>query len=144
MSEQTRNILLIEDDTDHAELAKFYIHESSEKMTIVTIEDGAAALEYIQAIREGSQPMPWLILLDLKVPKYDGHEILSVLKTDEDLSIIPVVIFSTSNSRKDICEALRTGANGYIVKPMQPDSYGNVFEKILAYWELSQHHICYG
>ena len=77
----------------------------------------------------------------MKLPKYDGHEILNRIKSSKRLAGIPVVIFSTSNSGKDIKRALSSYANSYIVKPMEADQYGEVINEILQYWELNQHHL---
>ncbi|MCG8038746.1 MAG: response regulator [Candidatus Thiodiazotropha taylori] len=141
MVSQSRIILLIEDDGDHAELAEFYIKEYDANIDVVRISDGAEALQYIGQIRKKILPAPWIVLLDLKLPKYDGHEILTEFKSDNFLKRIPVIIFSTSNSIKDITKAVTSGCNSYIVKPMEPDSYGLIFPKIISYWELCQHHL---
>jgi CheY-like chemotaxis protein len=78
------------------------------------------------------------------LPKYDGHEILARIKNSRRLARIPVVIFSTSSSSRDIRRALDNYANSYIVKPMEADRYGEVISEILHYWELNQHHLVQG
>ena len=84
---------------------------------------------------------PWLVLLDIKLPKYDGHEVLSHLKANEILRKIPVVMFTTSNAMSDIEAALVNGANSYVQKPTQAGEFGSVIAKILDYWALNQHGI---
>ncbi len=143
MSEpRTEQLLLVEDSDDHAELAEFYITDYSERICVDRLHDGAEAMTYLERMEASpEQSLPWLVLLDLKLPKYDGHEILARIKGSERLAGIPVVIFSTSNSGKDIKRALKNYANSYIVKPMEADRYGEVITKILQYWELNQHRL---
>ena len=135
-------LLLVEDSDDHAELAEFYITDYSDKIRVDRLHDGAEAMIYLERMEASlEQTLPWLVLLDLKLPKYDGHEILARIKNSKRLAGVPVVIFSTSNSGKDIKRALNNYANSYIVKPMEADRYGEVISEILQYWELNQHHL---
>ncbi len=133
-------ILLIEDDDDHAELAEFYITNCCDK-DVVRLSDGEQAMDYITQLEEKTEPLPWLILLDLKIPKYDGHEILTRIKSSTDLLKCPVVMFTTSNSNKDIQKALELKANSYILKPTEAGKYGDVLEEVIDYWKLDQHHV---
>lgn len=139
MSHQRRNLLLIEDSYEHAELAMFYIAEYRQDIDIIHLPDGGSAMQYLESIRNGEHPLPWLCLLDLKLPKYDGHEILSTIKEDEYLARIPVVVFTTSAASKDIQQAVTKHANSFITKPMGADRYGMTIDSILKYWELNQH-----
>jgi chemotaxis family two-component system response regulator Rcp1 len=143
MREETKTLLLlIEDNDDHAELAEFYIEEYDSEINIVRFVDGKEAMEYFQALQNNKdEQKPWLVLLDLKLPKYDGHEILKLIKSHDTLKEIPVVIFSTSNSNKDIRDALGEFANSYIVKPMESDGYANIIQNILEYWDKNQHYL---
>lgn len=142
MSELRRELLLlIEDSDDHAELAEFHINDYSQDIFVNRLQDGAEAMSYLESLEQSDQSLPWLVLLDLKLPKYDGHEILAKIKKSVRLVEIPVVIFSTSNSGKDIKHALAAYANSYIVKPMEADQYGAVISQILRYWEMDQHHL---
>jgi CheY-like chemotaxis protein len=139
---RTEQLLLVEDSDDHAELAEFYITDYNEKIRVDRLHDGAEAMTYLEQVEASpEQNLPWLVLLDLKLPKYDGHEILARIKTSKRLAGIPVVIFSTSNAGKDIERALNGYANSYIVKPMEADRYGEVINEILQYWDLNQHHL---
>jgi CheY-like chemotaxis protein len=146
MTEQEKSLLLVEDNDDHAAMTEFYIQDCREDLHIQRIRDGAEAMQYLDELESSRQALPWIVLLDLKLPKYDGHEILARMKASTKLAKIPVVIFSTSNSAKDIEQALSHQANSYIVKPMEADKYGEVIGDILRYWHLNQHHLlaCYG
>ena len=132
MSEQMkRTILLVEDNTDHAP-----------DIDVVWLNDGEIAINHIaekHAMSNGNYP--WLVLLDIKLPKYSGHEVLARLKSDEKLKMIPVVMFTTSNVTKDIEAALMQGANSYIQKPMELGEFGSVIGKIIDYWSLDQHRV---
>lgn len=136
---EEKKLLLVEDSDDHAELTEFYIKDYRPEISVSRLRDGAEAMAYIERTEAAGQELPWLVLLDLKLPKYDGHEILSRIKRSVRLAKIPVVIFSTSNSGKDIEQALNSHANSYIVKPMEADKYGKVINELLQYWELNQH-----
>ncbi len=142
MSHEERKLLLIEDNDDHAELAEFYIKDCGPQFQVSRLRDGAEAMAYIERAEcaEQSPSLPWLVLLDLKLPKYDGHEVLSQFKKSPCLAKVPVVIFSTSNSGKDIELALNNHANSYLVKPMEADKYGQLISEMLRYWELNEHH----
>lgn len=139
MTHQRRNLLLIEDSYEHAELARFYISEYRKDIDIIHLPDGGSAMQYLAAIRNGEHPLLWLCLLDLKLPKYDGHEILVAIKNDAYLARIPVVVFTTSAASKDIQQAIIKHANSFITKPMGADRYGMAIDSILNYWELNQH-----
>ncbi len=141
MTYDHRDLLLIEDSDEHAELALFYISEYREDIRVIRLADGGAAMNYIESIRNSNSPIPWLCLLDLQLPRYDGHEILSVIKSDELLVKMPVVVFTTSAAKKDIRRAIRNHANSFITKPMGADGYGKAIQSILSYWELNQHHV---
>lgn len=140
MNQEERKLLLIEDNDDHAELAEFYIKDCGPQFQVRRLRDGAEAMAYIEQAECAEQCLPWLVLLDLKLPKYDGHEVLTQLKKSPCLAKVPVVIFSTSSSSKDIEQALNSHANSYLVKPMEADKYGQLISEMLHYWQLNQHH----
>lgn len=133
-------LLLVEDNKDHAQLAEFYIHEYDENIVIKHLQDGGEAMNFLEKLEKNKMPLPWLVLLDLKLPKYDGHEILARIKTSSTLSKIPVIIFSTSTSFQEIEKALNMHANSYIVKPTEANKYSEIMNIMLSYWQKNQHH----
>lgn len=141
MSEQMKKtILLVEDNEDHAEITKFHITDHAPDIDVYWLNDGELAIDHIvknHAISNGTYP--WLILLDIKLPKYSGHEVLERLKSDKKLKKIPVVMFTTSSMDKDVETAMMEGANSYIQKPMDLGEFGSVIAKIIDYWSLDQH-----
>ena len=139
MAYDHRDLLLIEDSDEHAELALYYISEYRPDIHVIRLADGGAAMEYLESVSSLNNPLPWLCLLDLQLPKYDGHEILSVIKSDSMLIKMPVVVFTTSAAKKDISRTISHHANSFITKPMGADSYGKAILSILSYWELNQH-----
>lgn len=133
-------ILLIEDDDDHAEITEFYIKENYPHMQVFRLSDGERAMKYLDKIgNDADHDYPWLILLDLKIPKYSGLEILARLKSDIVLKRVPVVIFTTSNSNKDVTDAFDSCANSYISKPIEQDAFETTIRQIVGYWLNNQH-----
>ncbi len=139
MDKHKRRILLIEDNDAHAEIIEFYINEYSNDFEIIRLSDGAEAIEYFKSIGV-DKPYPWLTFLDLNLPKYSGHEILSFVKNQEFAKRVPIVVFTTSSSNKDISMALDNHANSYVVKPLSPDGFTTTIENELKYWELNEHN----
>lgn len=136
-------ILLIEDDEDHAELAMFFINEHLPYAKVTHLNDGEKAMAFISHLENSEDTPPWLILLDLKVPRYDGFEILERIKSSPPLIKCPVVVFTTSCSNRDIQSAYAGRANSYILKPTAPEMYEETIGQILDYWKLDQHHRLY-
>lgn len=134
-------MLLVEDNDDHAELTEFYIRNYDESIVIHRICDGAEAMAYLLDIENEHRDFPWLVLLDLNLPKYNGHEILSHIKRNAKLTVIPVVIFSTSSAQKDVELAFSLHANSYITKPFETDSYETIITKMMDYWRMDNHHL---
>ena len=134
-------VLLIEDNDDHAELAEFYIKNYDDAITVRRLPDGAAAMDYLADVIQSKQAVPWLVILDLKLPKYNGHEILNSIKSNKALVTIPVVIFSTSSNQQDVEQAYAMHANSYLVKPMESDGYEGIVNTLLDYWSIDQHYL---
>lgn len=130
-----RVVLLIEDNEDHADIVRFHIAEHAPDIEVKWIDDGEKAIGYFS---DQSMSLPWLVLLDIKLPKYDGHEVLTHIRVNENLKSIPVVIFTTSSAYKDIETAFGHGANSYILKPMEAGEFSAVIAKIIDYWSLNQ------
>ena len=131
-------ILLIEDNPAHAELIRrnFETHRIANRLYHVT--DGEMALEYL--FRRGAyadperSPRPHLILLDLRLPKIDGLEVLKVIKTSQELRPIPVVILTTSEAEQDVLRAYQQHANSYLVKPVDFHQFTELMEELGFYW----------
>ena len=131
-------ILLVEDDLAHIEIIKRTFGESRLANRLISVEDGQAALDYIY--RKGQYnnadkfPMPNLILLDLRLPKVDGLEVLKIIKADQNLGIIPVVILTTSSAEADMVKAYEHNANSYLVKPVDFTKFSQLMNTFGYYW----------
>jgi len=131
-------ILLIEDNLHEAELAIRALKKHNLTDRLKHIDDGADALDFIfsnGAYSDRSNSLnPKLILLDLKLPKVGGLEILRQLKTDERTKMIPVVVLTSSKEEKDVIESYKLGVNSYIVKPVNFDSFTQAVAELGLYW----------
>lgn len=134
---QPLHILLVEDNVAHAELVirSFEHHRVCNRITHV--QDGQVALDYLfkQGIYDKSEAdSPHVVLLDLRLPKIDGLEVLKRIKTDENLSKMPVIILTTSAAEKDVAEAYEHHANSYVVKPMDFEKFEQLMDDMGYYW----------
>lgn len=116
-----RQILLVEDSPADAEMTMDALSTNNLANEIILVEDGVAALDYL--FRRGAYATrtpgnPAVILLDLKLPKLDGMEVLSAIRADPNLRLIPVVMLTSSAEERDLVESYRHGANSYVVKPL--------------------------
>lgn len=130
-------ILLIEDNIDDANLAIRAFKKSNLGNKLFHVKDGAEALDFIFGKGDYSGRVfkkPELILLDLKMPKIDGKEVLKKLKTEEHTKDIPVVILTSSKEDPDIKICYDLGANSYIVKPVEFDDFHQTISKLGIYW----------
>lgn len=128
-------ILLIEDNVGDARLAKEALQDAKVRNNLNWVSDGVEAMAFLR--REGSYvgaPRPDLILLDLNLPRKDGREVLSEIKSDETLKRIPVVILTTSQAEEDILRAYHLNANCYISKPVDLDQFLKVVKTIEDFW----------
>ena len=131
-------ILLVEDNPDHTELImqSFRDHRVANKINHVS--DGESALDYL--FRRGDyadpkkSPRPNVILLDLRLPKVDGLEVLNEIKDVEKLRRIPVVVLTTSETEKDMSKAYNNHANSYLVKPVDFDKFTRLMDDLGFYW----------
>lgn len=129
----TRPILLVEDNPMDIDLTKRAFVRRKLANPIEVAVDGEAALAYLPRWEAGA-PLPIIILLDLKLPKVDGLEILRQLKSHPQFHTIPVVVLTSSNEDRDIETAYKLGANSYITKPVDFDKFLDVAEHIEIYW----------
>ena len=131
-------ILLVEDNPDHAELVKRNLEEFQVANHIFHVEDGEAALDYVYRRSTYSDqkkyPRPDLILLDLRLPRIDGLEVLKQIKRDLTLQAIPVVVLTTSDAEKDLAQAYEYHANSYVTKPVNFENFSRLLRDLGYYW----------
>ena len=134
------DILFIEDNPHEAELTIRSLKKLHLANRIKHIDDGAEALDFIFGKTTHSNDEnaidPKLILLDLKLPKIDGLEVLRQIKSDERTKIIPVVVLTSSKEEKDVIESYKLGVNSYIVKPVNFESFGKAVAELGLYWMI--------
>jgi CheY-like chemotaxis protein len=136
--DETADILLVEDNPDDVELALHAFKKHKVPSRIQVVRDGAEALDYI--FRRGSYAgrtagtNPKVILLDLKLPKVNGLEVLRRIKENSETSRIPVVALTSSREDRDISESYKLGANSYIVKPVDFEQFTEVMRQLELYW----------
>lgn len=131
----TRPIILIEDNPMDVDLTRRAFEYNRLANPLIILRDGEEALEYIRGIMADSL-FPLLILLDLKLPKVNGLEVLKAFRKNSELMIIPIVILTSSAEDSDIKTAYKYGANSYIVKPVNFDKFIEVAKNIEFYWVL--------
>ncbi len=138
MKDKTINILLIEDEEAHAVIVKRNLKNFKLANKIIHVNDGLTALDYLYRRDDYSDPLssprPELILLDLRLPKIDGVEVLKTIKADPELTRIPVIIMTTSSAEKDVSLAYDNHANSYLVKPLNLSQFMSMLESIGFYW----------
>lgn len=136
-------ILVVEDSPEAVELTRSALAECSLPENIVVAYDGQDALDYIfgagRHTGRDTMDLPEIVLLDLRLPKVDGFEVLSKIRADRKTRFVPVVILTVSTLREDIRKAYELGANSYIVKSIDYDMYLETIKLTCAYWlEVNQ------
>ena len=140
MSSATRDgepieILLVEDSPDDADLTIDALREGRVRNRITHVEDGVEAMAYLR--REGKHAAaqrPDLILLDWRMPRKNGREVLTEVKTDADLKSIPVVVMTSSDDDQDVLDAYKRHVNCYVTKPVDLDQFKKVVQSIESFW----------
>jgi two-component system, chemotaxis family, response regulator Rcp1 len=129
------DILMVEDNPGDVRLTREALKGGKVLNTLHVAEDGVAALDFLYR-RSPYQdaPRPDLILLDLNLPKMDGREVLSKIKSDETLKTIPVVILTTSQAEEDVIRAYRLSANCYVTKPVDLHQFNRIVQAIEQFW----------
>lgn len=135
-----KTILLVEDNPDDEELARIALEDSRVANQVFIARDGAEALECLFA-EEGDgtramDPPPAVVLLDLKLPKVDGMEVLRRIRSDERTRLLPVVVLTSSSEEEDILASYGLGANSYMRKPVDFDQFHDMVKQFGMYWLL--------
>ncbi|MFA7329870.1 MAG: response regulator [Candidatus Delongbacteria bacterium] len=139
MSTQNLEILLVEDDPRDAELTLRALRKHNIANEVRVLPDGAQALDFLFGrgpFAAAERVRPRLILLDLKLPKVDGLEVLRAIKADAHLRTVPVVMLTSSREERDLLESYRLGVNSYIVKPVDFEQFMESVRQVGLYWLL--------
>jgi CheY-like chemotaxis protein len=136
---ELKRILLAEDNPKDVELTLTALDEHNLANEVVVVNDGAEALDYLY--RRGKFAMradndPAVVLLDLKMPKVDGLEVLRTIKKDDKLKTIPLVILTSSREEKDLVESYKLGVNAYVVKPVNFQQFIDAVKELGAFWAV--------
>ena len=132
-------ILIVEDDPNDVELTLTALADYNLANEVVVTRDGQQALDYLYCRGEFSARVtgnPAVMLLDLKLPKIGGLEVLQQVKSDENLKTIPVVVLTSSNEEKDMMRSYRLGVNAYVVKPVDFHEFVNAVKELGVFWAV--------
>ena len=132
MATEPKTILLVEDNADDEQLTLRAMRQSEIPNIIRVARDGAEAIEYL--FGPGAGPLPDLILLDLKLPKISGLEVLQKIRSEDHSKALPVVILTSSDEERDIVKSYNLGANSYIRKPVDFDEFIDAVRQLGLYW----------
>lgn len=139
MTTMLKPILLVEDNPKDLELALLALEKSNLANEVITVRDGAEALDYL--FRRGAyagraEGSPAVVLLDLKLPKLDGIEVLQRVRAEERLRAIPVVMLTTSREEKDLVRSYQLGVNAYVVKPIAFQDFIEAIQDLGVFWAV--------
>jgi CheY-like chemotaxis protein len=132
-------ILIVEDDPKDVELTLTALEEFNLANEIIVVHDGEEALDYLHycgQFQSRGTDNPAVILLDLKLPKVDGLDVLKQVKSDEKLRMIPVVVLTSSNQEKDMVASYKLGVNAYVVKPVDFHEFLNAIRELGVFWAV--------
>jgi len=135
----TKNIvLLVEDNPDDEELTLMAFKHSKIANEVVVVHDGVEALEYLLGANQSSgdtvNELPQVMLLDLKLPRLDGLDVLKRIRSDPRTQLLPVVILTSSREEEDILSSYRLGANSYVRKPVEFEGFAEAIQQLGLYW----------
>jgi CheY-like chemotaxis protein len=137
------DILLVEDDPADAELAKRSLLNHERKLRIVVMRDGAEALDFLfcrgDFAKRDIRQTPYVVLLDLKLPRISGHDVLRAIKNDERTKCIPVVVMTSSDHESDLLECYRGGVNSFVQKPIEVTKFREAMQQLGKYWLRVNH-----
>ena len=136
---ELKRILLVEDDPKDVELTLSALRENNLANEVIVARDGAEALDFLYrrgqyALR--TEGMPAVVLLDLKMPKVDGIQVLKQIKSDEDLKLLPVVVLTSSNESDDLKRCYQLGVNAYVVKPVTFTDFVEAVKGLGVFWAI--------
>jgi CheY-like chemotaxis protein len=132
-------ILIVEDDPNDVELTLTALEEYNLANEVIVTRDGEEALDYLYCrgnFKARSNGNPAVLLLDLKLPKRDGLEVLRQIKSDEKLKLIPVVVLTSSHEEKDVVASYKLGVNAYVVKPVDFHEFVNAVKELGIFWAV--------
>jgi CheY-like chemotaxis protein len=131
-------VMLIEDNIDHAELVIRTLEEHRIGNRVQHFLDGQTALDYLfrrgDFVEQAETPRPHVILLDLRLPRVDGIDVLKTIKAEDELKSIPVIVLTTSEAEKDVAKAYYNHANSYLVKPVGFEDFKKLMDDLGFYW----------
>lgn len=134
----TKTLLLVEDSDDDLFLMKRSLERAEAHFNLQIVKDGDAAVDYLSGTGvyadRFTHPLPCLVLLDVKLPQLNGFEVLKWIRTQPDLACLPVVMLTNSDEPIDIQRAYRTGANSYLVKPLNYEQLEKTLPLLMDYW----------
>jgi CheY-like chemotaxis protein len=139
MSNNLGRILMVEDDPKDVELTLTALEDYNLANEVVVTRDGAEALDYLYCrgnFTMRSSDNPAVLLLDLKLPKVDGLEVLRQIRSDDKLRMIPVVVLTSSHEEKDMVASYRLGVNAYVVKPVDFHEFVNAIKELGVFWAV--------
>ena len=139
MNDKLGRILIVEDDPKDVELTLTALEEYNLANEVIITGNGAEALDYLYCrgnFSTRSSDNPAVMLLDLKLPKVDGLEVLKQIKSDDNLKMIPVVVLTSSREEKDMIASYRLGVNAYVVKPVDFHDFVNAIRELGVFWAI--------
>ena len=139
MQNPAREILLVDDNENDVELTLLALQSHKLPNAIVHLRDGVEAIEYLERAYAASAPvaeLPLFILLDIKMPRMDGLEVLRRVRTDPRLALIPIVIMTSSRELPDLRAAYELGANAYVVKPVHYEDFRKAVSALGMFWAM--------
>ncbi len=140
---ELKTILLVEDNPNDVELTIEALTEHNLANNVVAVNDGVEAMEYLRyqgRYQERKKGMPAVLLLDIKMPRMDGIEVLQSIRSDEQLKMLPVVMLTSSREEPDLKKCYALGVNAYVVKPVNFNDFLEAVKHIGVFWALLNEH----
>lgn len=139
MNRTNASILIVEDNPDHAELIEATIRDCEPGIRILNLKNGEEALQHLGILKAQNAPAPDLIFMDIKMPRMNGIETLIALKQDIYMRDIPVIMLSTSTNESEMRICLKSGAEVYLAKPLQAETFKQQIRPLLEDWRKTPH-----